>query len=108
MSGEGEAAPAKAQPVYPDEDQEVLDAIAARTTAGGRYPDQDTLEVMEQTVDRLVDGATLLVDTAGLYARARDKSEEFQPDGFMFLARVLAREVERLYRLYHGRAPHDR
>ena len=51
---------------------------------------------------------SLLVDTAGLYARARDKSEEFQPDGFMFLARVLAREVERLYRLYHGHPPHDR
>ena len=105
MSGEGEAT---AKPLYPDEDQEVLDAIATRAKAGGRYPGQDVLEVMEQTVDRLVSGSTLLVDTAGLYARARDKSEEFQPDGLMFLARGLAREVERLYRLYHGRPPHDR
>ena len=105
MSGEGEA-PAKR--LYPDEDQEVLDAIATRAKAGGRYPSQDVLEVMEQTVDRLVSGSTLLVDTAGLYARARDKSEEFQPDGLMFLARGLAREVERLYRLYHGHPPHDR
>ena len=62
MSGEGEAT---AKPLYPDEDQEVLDAIATRAKAGGRYPGQDVLEVMEQTVDRLVSGSTLLVDTAG-------------------------------------------
>ena len=103
MSGEEAAAPAK--PVYPDEDRDVLEAIAARTRAGGRYPDQGTIEVMEQTVDRLVGGATLLENTAELYARARDVSEELRPGGLMFLARVLAREVERLYRLYHGKVP---
>ena len=87
-----------------DEDVEVLAAIAARTAAGGGYPDEEAVRAMEETVSRLLGGALMLRDAV----MATRNRVEITGRALEFLAGSLAREAERLFRLYHGRDPYGR
>ena len=90
---------------YPDEDQETLDAIAARIAAGGTYPEQDVIESMELTLRRLAGAAALMEDVMALSALRCARNRRLRSSGLIFLAGAIMREAERLYRLYHGRVP---
>ena len=105
MSAVDDEAAAEADPGYPDEDQEILDTIAARERAGRGYPDDDAIKAMEQTVGRLIGAATLMEDVLVLSSKPSFREEEVHLLGLVFLAGAMSREAERLYRLYHGMAP---
>ena len=95
------------QPVsdYPDEDQEVIEAIAARERAGGGDLDDQAVEAMERPLWRLVGAAVLLEDIVSLADQTKSPTEELRSLGLMFLSDAIERDVKRIYRLYHGKRP---
>ena len=88
-------------PRDPDEDAEILAAIALRAQRPGGLPDADALEAMHEPLRRVMEGAMLFYDLAW----AVDWSAEIRREGLVFLTAALQREAERLYRLYHGSQP---
>ena len=87
----------------PDEDAEVLAAIAAREQDPGGLPDEAAVDAMHEPLRRVMEAAILFHDLAWGY----DSRNEMRPVGLIFLTGVLEREAERLYRLYHGGPPWD-
>ncbi|MCG8507474.1 MAG: hypothetical protein MI755_22920 [Sphingomonadales bacterium] len=87
----------------PDEDAEVLAAIAVRERAPGGLPDEAAVDAMHEPLRRVMEAAILFHDLAWGY----DSRNEMRPVGLIFLTGVLEREAERLYRLYHGGPPWD-
>ena len=85
-------------PGYPDEDAEVLDALVAREQLGDGYPAPPAVKAMDRPLWRLVAAATLSSQPQG-------RAEELRPLGLMFLANAIGRDIERIYRLYHGKRP---
>ena len=92
-------------PGYPDEDAEVLAAIVAREKLGDGYPAPPAVKAMDRPLWRLVAAATLLEDIASLSSQPQGRAEELRPLGLMFLANAVGRDIERIYRLYHGKRP---
>ena len=85
----------------PDEDVEVLAAIAVRERNPGGLPDEAAVDAMHEPLRRVMAAAMLFNDLAWAY----DPRNEMRPAGLIFLTAVLEREAERLHRLYHGGPP---
>ena len=79
----------------------IRDAIVARAARPGGFPDGAAVFAMEEPLSQLFGAVVLFRDLAA----AVDGPEDVRPAALVFLSSAMCREVERLYRLYSGRAP---
>ena len=79
----------------------IRDAIVARAAKPGGFPDQAANFAMEEPLNQLFGAVVLFRDLV----TAIDGPGDVRPAGLVFLSAVMCRDVERLYRLYSGRAP---
>ena len=84
-----------------DHEVEIYKEILRRERKGRSYPGQEDVEAMEEPLYRLLGAVVLFQDLSIVHRRENTPRRV----GLSFLALAMNREVERLYRLYHGHPP---
>ena len=84
-----------------DHEVEIYKEVLRRERKHRSYPGREDVEAMEEPLYRLL-GAVVLFQDLSIVHRRENAPRRV---GLSFLARAMNREIERLYRLYHGHPP---